>query len=227
MKIPLFDIDGTLFKSGIKIHLNAFDYAFKTVYEINASESEIDTRGMTDKEIVTKVLSLHGLNKDQITKKYNLMRNKMSHYFNRNCKPNDYIPLPGVRDLLISLREKNIPIGILTGNIKEIAFKKLRSSKIERFFDFGAFGDITDKRLNLVKIAKEDAEKKFNKKFDLDDFVIIGDTPRDIKCARDANISVISVSSGDFSFKTLEESNPNLIVHSLEEKNKIINFLLR
>lgn len=227
MKIPLFDLDGTLFKSGIKIHPDSFNYAFKTIYGVCASESEIDTRGMTDKEIAIKVLSLHGFNRTQIEDKFHLLCEEMVRYFNKNCKPNDYIPLPGAKKLLVSLKEKNVPIGILTGNIEAIAWKKLESSGIKSFFDFGAFGGVTDKRVNLVNIAKKEAEKKFNKSFKLNDFVIIGDTPKDIQCAKDANISVVAVSSGDFSFDILEKNRPSLTVYSLEEKDKIINYLLK
>lgn len=225
MKIPLFDLDGTLFKSGIKTHLEAFNHSFKTVYNTKAFESEIDTRGMTDKEIVIKVLALHGINEDKVKEKYELMRQEMTIYFNKICKVGDYVPLPGVLELLTSLRKANIPIGALTGNTTGIGWKKLETAGIKDFFDFGAFGDSTNKRTELVEIAKVKAEKKFNKKFSLNNFVIVGDTPKDIKCARNAGISVIAVATGDFDFETLAKENPDLTIHDLTEVNTIIEFL--
>jgi len=225
MKIPLFDLDGTLFKSGIKTHLEVFNHSFETIYGVKGFESEVDTRGMTDKEIVIKVLALHGISKNKVEEKYNLMRQEMTDYFNEICKIGDYVPLPGVLELLTELKNNNIPIGTLTGNTKGIGLRKLETAGIKNFFDFGAFGDLTDKRVELVEIAKKEAEWKFNKQFSLDNFAIIGDTPRDIKCARDGGIAIVAVSTGEFNFETLKKENPDLIVHDLTEIDTITKFL--
>jgi len=225
MKIPLFDLDGTLFKSEIKTHLEAFDHSFEAIYGVKALESEVDTRGMTDKEIVIKVLKLHGIERNEVEEKYDLMRQEMTDYFNKICKIGDYVILPGVLKLLTKLRNIDIPIGTLTGNTKGIGLRKLETAGIKNFFDFGAFGDLTDKRAQLVEVAKKEAERKLNKQFSLDNFAIIGDTPKDIKCARDAGIFVIAVATGDFDLETLAKKKPDLLVHDLTEISTIVKFL--
>ena len=67
MKIPLFDIDGTLFKAGDKTHADAFKHAFKTVYGIPAVQTDIYPEGMTDSQIIVEVLRLRGLTSAEIT----------------------------------------------------------------------------------------------------------------------------------------------------------------
>lgn len=54
-------------------------------------------------------------------------------------------------------------------------------------------------------------------------FVIIGDSPLDIACARAGNIEVIAVAAGVYKQHHLSEAD--LVVKSLEEKDKILEFL--
>ena len=51
------------------------------------------------------------------------------------------------------------------------------------------------------------------------------DTPKDIKCARDAGIYVVAVSTGEFNFETLKKEDPDLIVNDLTEVDTITKFL--
>jgi len=54
----------------------------------------------------------------------------------------------------------------LTGNIKEAAFVKLKSLKLDNYLKVGSFGDDADERWQLVDIAIERAEKYYSKKFE-------------------------------------------------------------
>jgi len=225
MKIPLFDFDGILFKAISNSHFDAMNYVFHHFYHTNASFDDIAHWGMTDKQIVIEILASHEVDRDVTRGKFDQAKKVMIDYFLKNAKAEEYKVLPGVKELLFSLKENEIPIGALTGNTEEIAWEKLRLSGIIDYFDFGAFGDTTEKRSELVAIAKERADKKFKTDFPLESFVIIGDTPRDIICAREAKISVISSSTGNHPFEELKKFSPNLLVHSLEEKDKIIDFL--
>jgi len=227
IKIPLFDLDGTVFKAGNTVHNQSFDYAFENVYGIKASQNEIDTQGKTDKQIVLEVLALHGLNREQAKAKLDDAQKTMVDYFLKNCNSGDYFVLPGVRDLLAKLKEAGIPIGVLTGNQEAIAWKKLEIAGIKDYFDFGAFGGVTDKRVELVEIAKKRADGKFGVYFPVENFVIIGDTPKDIACAKDAGIPVIAVSSGTYSYGDLGKNSPDLLVYSLTEQDKVMDFLTK
>jgi len=70
MKIPLFDIDGTLIEGDNKAHNDSFDWAFKTVFGLtDASKSEIQTDGMIDTQIIIEVLKLHNIPKETAKEK--------------------------------------------------------------------------------------------------------------------------------------------------------------
>lgn len=226
MKIPLFDIDGTLFKTANPIHYDAFTNAFKNVYKVfDANQKEISPEGMLDNQIIIDVLKLHGFSEEKIKEKLKTATMEMSKYVSNNLKEGSFSPLPGVKELLIALKSKNIPLGILSGNVEDIAWSKIENAGLIDYFQFGGFGDEAFKRVDLIEIARVKAEKVLNKNLEIKDFVIVGDTPKDIKCARDGGIKVIAVATGIYSYEDLEIEKPDLLLKSMEEKEKVLDFL--
>lgn len=225
MKIPLFDIDGTLVKTESQINQNAFHHAVKKVYGVDAYHHEINPEGMVDNQILVEILKLHGLTENQVKEKINEEILAVTDYA-KEQEPNIELEiLPGVLELLNALKKLSVPMGALTGNVEGLAWVKLDKSGLKEFITFGAFGNQAHVRSELVEIARQNASKKFNKEFKTTDFVIIGDTPKDIQCARDAGINVLAVSTGKYSYEDLEKENPDLLLHNLEDTEKIINFL--
>lgn len=225
MKIPLFDLDGTLFKSGNEVKRESYAYAYKKVFGVDAKNTDINPEGMVDSQMILEVLKLHGISEKEIKSKIKLVIKTLADYFKENKSRANLQVLPGVRELLVELTKEQIPMGILTGNVEQLGWTRLEMVGIKQYFTFGAFGDQTYERVELVEIARKNAEKVLGKSFETSDFVIVGDTPKDIKCARDAGIKVIIVATGFFTYEQLEEYNPNLLLHTLEEKEKILNFL--
>ena len=225
MKIPLFDIDGTLLKTQSPINRNVFAYAAKKVYGIDARQTEINPEGMTDNQIMLEVLKLHGLTEEEIKQKMPQETQAVTEYAKEHQNEIMLEILPGVKALLTNLKNKQIPLGVLTGNVEGLGWTKLERVGIKEFFDFGAFGSQAYKRIELVEIARKNAEATLGKTFQTQDFIIVGDTPRDISCAREAGIKVILVSTGVFSYKRLTEENPDLLVHTLEDP-RVFDFIL-
>lgn len=225
MKIPLFDIDGTLVKTGSQINQDVFHYAVKKVYGIDAYHHEINPEGMVDNQILVEILKLHGLTENQVKEKINEEIKAVTDYAKEQESNIELEILPGVLELLNTLQKLSIPMGALTGNVEGLAWVKLDKSGLKEFITFGAFGSQAHVRSELVEIARQNASKKFGKDFKTTDFVIIGDTPKDIQCARDAGIKVLAVSTGKFTYEELEKEKPDLLLHDLEDTEKIINFL--
>lgn len=225
MKIPLFDIDGTLFKTGNRISKDSFTYAIKNVYGIDANQDEINPEGMVDNQIIVDVLKLHGLTQTQVEEKLKDQTEAMTKYCQEHINDMSLEVLPGVRELLSKLKELDAPMGLLTGNVEGMAWTKMESTGLRDYFEFGAFGNMVFKRADLVEIARKNAEQTLGKPVKTNDLIIIGDTPKDIQCARDAGIEVIAVSTGIYPFEELVDEKPDLAVHSLEEKS-VFEFIL-
>lgn len=219
-KIPLFDIDWTLLKGGEsnKIHHDAFDFALHTAYnKPKASYKDFMGEGRIDTQILIGVMKIHGVSEEEAKKKMPQALEAMKEYFFEHADEGTYEVMPGVVELLTDLKSRDIPLGLLTGNVEAIGWEKLRRAGIKDYFDFGAFGSMAYKRVDLIKIAEQKAGTN--------NLVIVGDSPLDIACARDGKIPVIAVGAGHY--KSHELANADLTVDSLEEKDKIINFLIK
>lgn len=141
----------------------------------------------------------------------------MEEYYHKHPDKGVIKLMSGVVELLNKLRKINIPMGLLTGNVGSIGWDKVRRAGIKDYFLFGAFGDLAFKRVDLIVIAKQRAEKVLKKKLSFDDLFIVGDSPLDIVCAK---------AGGKFTIKELELSKPDLILSSLKESEKFIDFLI-
>ena len=227
MKIPLFDLDGTLLQSGRgnKPHQDAFNFALKSVYHLpNASFFDIIPDGMVDNQIFVEIVNLHGVNQKEAIEKLPLATQAEIDYYMTHKDEQPSLAHHGSKELLELLMPQT-HCGVLTGNIEQIGWEKLRQAGLLSYISFGSFGNLAMQRVDLIGIAKKRYEEKFREERPLTDFVIIGDTPRDIFCAKDGGIQVIAVATGNYTYETLAKENPDLILHSLEEKEKIIEFL--
>lgn len=224
-KIPLFDVDWTLLKGKNPAHLNAFDYALHTVYQLPASATVQDHlyEGKIDSQILMEVAQQYGVSEKQSKEKIYDAMDATVDYFMKHVSEGHYDLMSGVKELLEELKALDIPVGLLTGNIEEIGWKKIEIAGIRAYFIFGGFGSLAFKRVDLIPIAKKRLEEILGEEIALERFVIIGDSPLDIACAKAGNIQVIAVAAGDYKKHHLSEAD--LVVESLEEKEKIIDFL--
>lgn len=226
-KIPLFDIDWTLLKGGDvgnKIHHQAFDFALHQTYnQPTASVNECMGQGKIDTQILIEVLALHGVPEQQAKEQMPDAIKTMRDYFFTHINEGIFEPMPGAKSLLSDLKEKRIPLGLLTGNVAEIGWEKMRKAGLKDYFSFGAFGSMAFKRVDLIEIARKEASKVLGKEISTNQLVIVGDSPLDIACARGGGIQVIAVGAGHH--KIHELMHADLAVESLLEKDKIFKFL--
>ncbi len=226
-KLPLFDIDGTLLRGGNPLHHKAFHVGFRKVFGFEATIDNIEVAGMLDRQIIIAILKYHRYPLENIEGKMQEMFREMSQYFMENAKDMSSFLLPGVKETLELLKLNKIPVGLLTGNVEEIAWSKMEWTGILPYFQrFGGFGDaFVDVRAELIPIAVERANKLTGKNYGNKDVVIIGDTLRDIECARIMGAKVVSVCTGGSKKEDLSAMNPDLLLESLEEGEKMVEML--
>jgi phosphoglycolate phosphatase-like HAD superfamily hydrolase len=90
-------------------------------------------------------------------------------------------------------------LGLLTGNYEPVARLKLRRAGIGRHFPsgVGAFGSDDEDRAALPAIARRRAGRP-GSPHPRERTIVIGDTPRDIACARADGVGCVAVASGPF-----------------------------
>jgi phosphoglycolate phosphatase len=224
-RIPLFDIDGTIVEGGNKAHMGAYDYAMQSVYgQSSASVSEIQIDGMIDTQIIVEVLRLHGVSEGVAKAKMPQAIAAMDRYFDAHKREGKPVIMPGVVELLTALSERNIPIGLLTGNTESIGWGKVGLAGLSQFFQFGSFGSLAYRRVDLIPLAVSRA-KEHGIDAHLKDLVIVGDTPLDVASAKAGGIPSIAVGAGRFSPQELRNVGADLVVDACADKDRILGFL--
>jgi phosphoglycolate phosphatase-like HAD superfamily hydrolase len=134
---------------------------------------------------------------------------------------------PGVRDLLEAVSpDERFITSLLTGNVERLAEAKLRVAGIAHHFrERGAFGSDAEERDHLPAIAAERINRSLGRELPARGFVIIGDTPRDIQCARHFGARVVAVASGQHTVDQLEPYAPDALLADLSDTDGVLKLL--
>ncbi|MCW3063393.1 MAG: Haloacid dehalogenase domain protein hydrolase, partial [Solirubrobacterales bacterium] len=194
--LVLFDIDGTLLGGATDAHVRALHDALQEVHGVAEPwRVRVEAAGRTDGEIARAILLGHGLSAERIDARADDVREACCR-FHAELLVEDlsHTVLPGVLELLTELDSADdVQLALLTGNFEPVARRKLKQAGIGRFFPSGqgAFGSDGEDRAALPAIARRRASRHPRERT-----VIVGDTPRDIACARADEIGCVAVATG-------------------------------
>jgi phosphoglycolate phosphatase-like HAD superfamily hydrolase len=197
----LFDLDGTLLEGTTQPVAEAMRAALREVHGIDTSliRTRIETAGRTDGEIARAILLDAGVSTERIDALADSVRESCCRWAAR-LLPDDLSAalLPGVSELLDWLSEQpDVMLGPLTGNYEPIARLKLARAGVATAFSpgQGAFGSDAEDRAALPAIARRRAGTT-GTPYPRERTIVIGDTPRDIACARADGVRCVAVASG-------------------------------
>lgn len=127
----------------------------------------------------------------------------------------DVAALPGALAAVKCVREfTHTTAGLLTGNYAPAAHLKLEHVGFDpEHFTIGAYGDMAGDRSALVPVAVQQFHELHGTT--PEDVLIIGDTPRDVRCAHDNGCSLLAVATGRFSVEELRAAGAEHVVADL------------
>jgi phosphoglycolate phosphatase-like HAD superfamily hydrolase len=133
------------------------------------------------------------------------------------------IALPGVLDVLERLRgDARVTLGLLTGNYAETGALKLRGVGIEpSWFPVQAWGDMADTRPGLVPVALAQLATAVP----AGEVVVIGDTVRDVECARANGCLCLAVGTGGGRLDELRAAGADVVVEDLSDPAPLLELL--
>lgn len=199
--LVLLDIDGTLVWRASREHAEAVVDAIREVHgEIELSK--VDAAGRTDRYIVRALLRNAGFSDSAIDADMEWLLEVAVRRYEERC-PDDLSGkvLPGIPELLDGLRaDPGVQTGLVTGNLEPIAHRKLHAAGLARPLLpwVGGYGSDAEDRNHLVPLAQERAAALYGLagRWPSERTVVVGDTPRDIECARAVGATVIAVTTG-------------------------------
>jgi len=218
-----FDIDNTLLQSSTG-HMESLICAIHDVYGLATRVDVINHHGMTDQEIIIKILEKYDVSHKAIWSKLKQCRDLMQRHYVQIVQSENIVILEGVLKLLGKLDQEGFLLGLVTGNLEPIAQAKLKKIGIFNIFKFGGFGSDHISRTELVKIAIERAGRLFD--LDKNNQVYhIGDAPQDMRAAREAGVTPIGVTTGIFSAAELRSAGAYRVVPNFANADAILKIL--
>lgn len=205
----LFDIDGTLVSGATDAHRDAMHEALRIVHSVDATRvmrRPLAPAGRTDPEIARAILLDAGISARRIDDRADAVQEECCRAYARLC-PEDLSEtvLPGIPELLGRLAGRtDVRLGLLTGNYEPVARLKLARAGIGKHFATGegAFGSDAEDRAALPAIARRRAGTR-GSPHPRELTIVIGDTPRDIACARADDVRCLAIATGPFGAEEL------------------------
>jgi len=227
MRLLLFDIDGTLVDT-CGAGLTALLDAVEEVFEVERSVlPPLDLAGATDFGVVNWLFGELGRAPDD-TLRGRYVEAYLRHLQRRLDEPQFVgIALPGVRLLLAALRNagEQVVLGLLTGNVREGAMRKLRRFDLAHWFEEGAFGDDAADRNLLGPIAVQRFDARLGWGFTADQVIVIGDTTRDVACAQAMGARCLAVTTGTHKRERLQQAGAWRCLDDLTETDRVVDLL--
>ncbi len=216
--LVLFDIDGTLIRKAGPHHREALVEAVRRVTGLDTTTEGVPVQGMLDRDILAIMLSRAGATKSLVRRSMpELIREAQSIYL-RSCPNLQRKVCPGVRTLLLRLLRRGIPVGLVTGNLSRIGWKKMEHAGLRHYFRFGAFAEEAHDRAGLVRIAIRRARREgwIDRESRIS---LIGDHTNDILAAKANGIQSIAVATGLSPASELAAFHPDYLVGDLRSLN--------
>lgn len=216
----LFDIDGTILTTG-GCGERALRHAVKDFFGEDDDLHDIEIAGRTDTGIARQLLRKYERDEKHAME-------VLEHYLRHLPLLLPQIQgrlLPGVRELLDALQQRSdVVLALLTGNLQRGAEYKLSHYGVWHYFGFGAFADDHHDRNELGPVALRRARERGHD-IPLERVFVIGDTPKDIACARACGVRAVGVATGGSTYETLSAAMPDALLRDLSDINATLTAL--
>jgi phosphoglycolate phosphatase len=231
LRILLWDLDGTLVRG--KRYGVFKDYTIpmlEAVFGTSGSLGEMMVSGMTDLQIIEEALRCDGITREHISAKKDELKRSYIEQMKLAVGNGAQIieAMPGARDALQAVHDHpRYRSAMLTGNIEPAAYLKVEITGLAEFFTLpGAFGDESFDRRDLPALAVQRINERLGANLSPEQFIVIGDTPNDVACARHFGTRVVGVGTGRIhSYEELHACKPDALLPNLLDLDLFIRTL--
>lgn len=209
----IFDVDGTLLLTEGAAR-EAFSLAVGDRLGVEDDLADIAFAGRTEPLILADILAKHriALDPEAEARFWDCVFERIRE----RLRPGRGRVLAGVHRLLDAIAaEPRWVVGLLTGNMTEMARIKLGHYGLWGRFAFGAFGEMAADRDTLARDLAWRIERDYG--LPPSRCIVVGDTEHDVACARAAGMRVIAVASGFRRLEELDRAAPDLLLADLAD----------
>ncbi|MCB2288687.1 pyrophosphatase PpaX [Clostridium sp. CS001] len=211
IKNILFDLDGTLLDTN-ELIIQSFKHTYKTHLNKDVDKDEIiKSFGEILKITLDREFGEHS---DEAIKTY---RNFQVENFEKLIAIHQ-----GVKEGIIELYSQGYKLGVVTSRLNDSAIRGLKHFGLMEYFQSIIGADDTDKH-------KPDPTPAFMALKEMggkpEETMIVGDSPFDILCGKNAGIKSVAVGWSALPMDTILKYEPDYVVDSMEELITLIESL--
>ena len=222
----LFDVDGTLIKTG-GAGMRAMHHVVRQLFGQGFTLKGIQVSGHLDPLIFAEAAAMNGLSNDPLHHKAFRDHYLVQLEANLEAAGKEVRTLQGINETLAILRKRtDVVLGLLTGNYTRAVPIKLRAVGIDmEWFSVTAFGDEAASRAGLVALAMDKYQSIYGQRVKNQWVVVIGDTPRDVACAKAHGCVSFAVATGSYRIDDLRKAGADVVVKDLSDSNPLIDLI--
>lgn len=215
--LVLFDIDGTLMRGAGKPHKDALVEGIRRVTGRSTTLDGVATAGALDRDLIAVMLRAAGESERRIRSVLTEVVRECEQSYVANCAA-DLSPYlcRDVRQILEALKSRGAVLGLVTGNLSAIGWRKIELAGLRPYFSVGAFAGDGRTRARLAQVAAQRARRTglVNRSSRIS---LIGDHANDVAAAKANGFQSVAVASGVLSRAELAESRPDILVEHFGE----------
>lgn len=226
MKLLLWDIDGTLLLTD-GLGMQSMQRAGRDVLGQDFCFEGIVTAGGVDHMLYDQAARQSGFD-DHLPHHDRFRQRYIEHLSSAlDTEPHRLTVMPGIPALLDSLSTRNdIVMGMVTGNYGDAARAKMTRAGIDpNIFIITSFSESGPDRPGLVNAALNAFHERYNEPIDPAHAVIIGDTPRDVHCAKENGCTSFGVGTGRYTRDELIEAGADVAVDDLSDPTPLLQLI--
>jgi phosphoglycolate phosphatase len=231
LRVLLWDIDGTLMR-GARYGIFK-DYTIpmlESVFGTAGSLGQMIVSGMTDLQIVEEALRCEGITREHIWSRKDELQTCYIEQMKLAIGNGAHVIelIPGAQETLERLdTHPRYRSALLTGNIEPAAHLKVEITGLAKYFRLpGAFGNESFDRRDLPALAAQRINEQLVADLAPEQFIVIGDTPNDIACARHFGARAVAVATCRInSADELLACKPDALLPNLENTDLVLETL--
>ena len=225
-RLIIFDIDGTLTRT--QNGYLPFNDAIMKTFGFAGDIRTVVPDGNTDPLIVKDIFIKAGVEiavEPEHWERFTLHL-QASYRDHVACGATTIHPLPGAEPLLQHLSAvMEFHASVVTGNFEATALVKLESAGLGSYLSRGAYASDSEHRPDLPSIARERWEMAAGRTITAGQCVIVGDTPKDLECARANGMKCLLVGTGRYPVEELEYWQPDACLADLSDTEQVVGLL--
>lgn len=228
-RLILWDIDGTLISGG-RFTRRAFDLAVASATGREPGDHGVSFGGKTDPEIAMEILASLSVSGDDARERMPAVIQALEREMGagEELLRSEGVVLPGVPQILDRLHQMpGVVQSVLTGNVQANARLKVGAFRLEPYLDLdvGVYGSDGEDRTTFVPLAMEKVESLRGDRIEPQQVWVVGDTSRDLACARAGGARCLLAATGLVAYDELALLGADAVLPDLSDVDAVVRIL--